>query len=90
MRRQVPLLLQLGCAHLLVLLIVTGGLLVIDTFAVSLAYGAWRDYRGQRVDNPRIVQAVLIIGPLVLLFLQYWIYDRVRDFVLRPESPPPA
>jgi hypothetical protein len=84
MSRKVALLLQLGCGHLVALLLVTSVLLVVDTFAVSLGYQAWREYRGATADNPRIVQAVLIIGPLVLLFLQYWLYDRVRDFVFRP------
>ena len=87
MGRKVPLLLQLGCGHLVALLVVTSVLLVIDTFAVSLAYQAWSEYRGPRADNPRIVQAVLIIGPLVLLFLQYWLYDRVRDLVFKPANP---
>ena len=86
MPRKVPLILQLGCGHLALLPVVTTGLLAVDTFAVSLGYQAWREYRGQRPDNPRIVQTVLIVGPLMLLFLQYWLYDRVRDYFFPPVS----
>lgn len=86
MSRKVPLILQLGCGHLALLLVVTTVLLAADTFAVSLGYQAWREYRGQRPDNPRIVQTVLIVGPLVLLFLQYWLYDRVRNYFFPPQS----
>jgi len=86
MSRKVPLILQLGCGQLVALLVVTSVLLAADTFAVSLPYQAWREYRGQVPDNPRIVQTVLITGPLVLLVLQYWLYDRVRDYCYPPPS----
>ena len=82
--RKVPAILQLGCAHLILLLVVTSVLLVADTFAVTVAYRSWLEFRGERRPDPRIAQTVLIIGPLLLLFLQYWLYDRVRDWLFRP------
>lgn len=85
-RKQVPALLQLGCAHLVVMLFATSLLLVADTFAISLAYQSWLELRGDRRHDPRFAQAVLIVGPLLLLFLQYWLYDRLRDWVLRPRT----
>ena len=84
--RKVPALLQLGCAHLVVMLISTSMLLVIDTYAISVAYQSWLELRGDRPHDPRIAQTVLIVGPLLLLFLQYWLYDRLRDWVLRPRA----
>lgn len=83
-QRKVPALLQLGCAHLVVLLAVTSVLLIADTFAVTIAYRTWLEYRGGERPDPRIAQTVLILGPLLLLFLQYWLYDRLRDWLLRP------
>jgi|GEM_PF-6233032 len=85
-RRKVPALLQLGCAHLALLLLVTSVLLIADTFAVTVAYRSWLEFRGDRRPDPRIAQTVLIIGPLLLLFLQYWLYDRVRDWFFRPPA----
>ncbi|WP_254512231.1 hypothetical protein [Anatilimnocola floriformis] len=82
--RRVPALLQLGCAHLIVLLAATSVLLVADTFAVTIAYRSWLEFNGHSRPDPRIAQTVLIIGPLLLLFLQYWLYDRVRDWLFRP------
>jgi CDP-diglyceride synthetase len=82
--RKVPALLQLGCAHLVALLLVTSLLLVIDTFVVTIAYRSWLEFQGEKRPDPRLAQTVLISGPLLLLFLQYWLYDRVRDWLLRP------
>jgi hypothetical protein len=83
-RRKVPALLQLGCAHLVALLLVTSLLLIVDTIVVTIAYRSWLEFQGEKRPDPRIAQTVLISGPLLLLFLQYWLYDRVRDWVLRP------
>ena len=82
--RKVPQLLQLGCAHLCVMLVVTAVLLIVDTFVVTIAYRSWLEYWGDNRPDPRIAQTILIIGPLLLLFLQYWLYDRLRDWLLRP------
>lgn len=82
--RKVPTLLQLGCAHLIALLLVTSLLLIVDTFVVTIAYRSWLEFQGEKRPDPRIAQTVLISGPLLLLFLQYWLYDRVRDWLLRP------
>lgn len=83
-RRKVPSLLQLGCAHLVALLLVTSVLLIVDTFVVTIAYRSWLEFQGEKRPDPRLAQTVLISGPLLLLFLQYWLYDRVRDWLLRP------
>lgn len=84
-RRKIPALLQLGCAHLVALLLVTSLLLVIDTFVVTIAYRSWLEFQGEKRPDPRLAQTVLISGPLLLLFLQYWLYDRVRDWLLRQQ-----
>jgi CDP-diglyceride synthetase len=83
-RRKIPALLQLGCAHLVALLLVTSVLLIVDTFVVTIAYRSWLEFQGEKRPDPRLAQTVLISGPLLLLFLQYWLYDRVRDWLLRP------
>lgn len=82
--RKIPALLQLGCAHLIAMLLVTSLLLVVDTLVVTIAYRSWLEFQGEKRPDPRLAQTVLIIGPLLLLFLQYWLYDRVRDWLLRP------
>lgn len=87
--RRVPALLQLGCAHLIAMLLTISLLLVVDTFVVSLAYQSWVEVRAGKRHDPRLAQTVLIVGPLVLLFLQYWLYDRLRDWVLRPRVDEP-
>lgn len=83
-RKKVPQLLQLGCAHLCAMLLVTGVLLIADTFVVTIAYRSWLEFRGDKRPDPRLAQTVLIVGPLLLLFLQYWLYDRLRDWLIRP------
>jgi len=66
------------------ILVVTAVLLVCNTLFVSIAHQTWMAlHHGQRYD-PRFAQTVLIIGPLILLFLQYWLYDRVRDWLFQP------
>lgn len=77
-KRPVSPLLQLGCAQLVVILIVTGLLLLANTLAVSIAFQSWLEARGRRYD-PRLAQTILIVGPLLLLFVQYWLFDRVRE-----------
>ncbi|QDU28725.1 hypothetical protein ETAA8_38300 [Anatilimnocola aggregata] len=83
--RQVPAVLQLGCAHLLGILAITGVLLLFNTLAVSIAYQSWLEIRSSSRRDPRIAQTIVIIGPLLLLFLQYWLYDRLRDWLIRPK-----
>jgi hypothetical protein len=81
--RSVPPLVQLGCLHLVGILVVAGILLLGNTLAVTIAYQSWLEVRtGQRVD-PRLAQAVLIVGPLVLMFFQYWLFDLIRDRLRR-------
>jgi hypothetical protein len=81
--RRVPMLLQLGCAHVAMMLVAAGCLLVVNTLVVSSVYPIWADGQGNRRQDPRIAQTFLILCPLILLFLQYWLYDRIRNWLRR-------
>jgi hypothetical protein len=78
-KRAAPLMVQLGCVHLFFILLAVGCLLAINTLAVSAAYQSWIHANGPRNLNPRTAQTILIFCPLLLLFLQYHLYDRLRD-----------
>jgi hypothetical protein len=88
-RRWAPMFLQLGCGQLIAILLSAGLLLLFDTLAVSLAYQTWIGLREERRHDPRIAQTILIICPLILLFLQYWLYDRVRNWLSWPLADQP-
>lgn len=81
--QRVPPLLQLGCAHVLLLLIGAGCLLLVNTLAVSFAYQTWQEARTGKRHDPRLAQTILIIAPLALLFVQYCLYDGVRNWLAR-------
>jgi hypothetical protein len=66
---------QTGCFFLLTTGLVLIGLLIINSMFVRTFFGA--NYI--RIDQ-RVFGAMQFILPIVLIFIEFWIYDAVVDF----------
>jgi hypothetical protein len=61
--------------------VVTGLLLVMNAMVLHLvcsvlANTGWRPLE-QALGNPKVIQAVLLIGSVVLVFGQWWVIERL-------------
>jgi hypothetical protein len=81
MKNRPALLVRLGCGHLIASLIVACVLLTLNGLVVTSLYGGWANRLSDFWKNPRIAQAVLFLGPLLLLTLQLWAMDVLVDYV---------
>jgi hypothetical protein len=79
--RRPSLLLRLGCGHLLGALILACALLTINGIAVASLYHGWSLRLSEFWRNPRVAQAVLFLGPLFLLVVEWWAIDVIVDYV---------
>lgn len=75
--------LRLGCGPLFFSLLVACVLLTINGIAVASLYQAWTPRLAEFWKNARVAQAVLFLGPLAMLVLQWLALDVLVDW-LRP------
>ena len=72
---------RLGCGYLLLTLLVTCLLLVLNSLIISnlmrTSQGGLPDFLKDR----RWVQAIVFVGPLVLVVIQWWAYDVAIDWL---------
>ena len=92
MRRFVLHWLSLGVAQAVGFLLVSTVLLLLNSTLVSSLFQVALDQFSRYTANQRINQAVLFITPVLMLVLEYWLYDRILDGLfpistLAPESP---
>ena len=73
--------LHTGCGYVLVITLIACFLLVANSFIVRIALGAYQEYAPAELSEPRAQQALQIVMPVLLIFLEYWIYDRLVDRV---------
>jgi hypothetical protein len=76
-----PFLTRLGCGHLALVLLVSCLLLVLNSLIVSnLLRTGWQSLPDALRDR-RYVQAIVFIGPVLLLVVQWWAWDVALDWL---------
>ena len=76
---------RLGCGFLLVSALLTFILLGINALIVTNAYDASRQFLPDAIRQKAAEQAILFLGPVLLLFIEWWICDVAIDW-LRPAA----
>lgn len=54
-------------------------LLLINAAFVQMCCVVFRDIAPDIFSDPRVIQAALFFGPIMLIFIEFWIYDRRVD-----------
>lgn len=70
-----------GCGYLLATCIVTCFLLMLNSAIVSNFYPALAAAGPSFMRHPRVAQMFMYLGPVVLIFFEWWIVDVVVDLV---------
>jgi threonine/homoserine/homoserine lactone efflux protein len=73
--------LHTGCGYVVVITLIACVLLVVNSFLVYAALGAYQEFAPAEMSEPRAQQAMQIVMPVLLIFLEYWLYDRFIDRV---------
>jgi hypothetical protein len=77
---------RLGCGYLLATVLVSCLLLVFNALIVRNVYFTTAEGLPELLRERRWSQAILFLGPIVLLVVQWWAYDVTVDW-LRPIRP---
>jgi integral membrane sensor domain MASE1 len=72
---------RLGCGFLLLVVIVSCVLLAIDGLIVSNVFGRVRETLPPPFNDHRWSQAIVFLGPVLLLAIQWWAYDVAVDWL---------
>jgi hypothetical protein len=78
---------RLGCGFLCVSVLLTCILLAINGLIVANVYYASRPGLPDALQDQRVAQAIVFLGPIFLLFIEWWICDVALDW-LRPMQQP--
>jgi hypothetical protein len=81
MSRRIPLLLRLGLAPLCITLLIGCLLLVGNGVLISSLYHSRSPYLPEFWRNARVAQAVLFVGPVLLLAFQWLAFDILVDWI---------
>lgn len=76
---------RLGCGYLLFVVLISCVLLTINGLIVTNAYYAVAVTLPPGAVHPRFGQAIVFLGPVLLLFIEWWIFDVATDW-LRPRE----
>ena len=71
--------LHTGCSYLLVVTLVACVLLVLNSFMVLAGLNAYQEYGPRELNEPRAQQAIQVALPVLLIFMEYWLYDWFID-----------
>ena len=77
--RDGPFKLHTGCGYVSVVTLVACVLLVINSFMVHAGLKAYQEVAPAELSEPRAQQAIQIVLPVILIFMEYWLYDRLVD-----------
>jgi hypothetical protein len=75
---------RLGWGFLLVSALLTCVLLAINGLIVTNVFYATLPGLPESIRQPRVAQAIVFLGPVLLLFVEWWICDVALDW-LRPQ-----
>lgn len=69
-----------GCLPLFATALVACLLLIPNGWAAVVLVNSYRAAAPERLENAKLVQAILFVLPFLLLLLEWWLFDRLRDF----------
>jgi hypothetical protein len=76
---------RLGCGFLLFTIFISCVLLTINGLIVTNAYYTIAVSMRPGSIHPRVGQAIVFLGPMLLLYVEWWIFDVATDW-LRPRE----
>lgn len=76
---------RLGCGYLLFVVLISCVLLTINGLIVTNAYYTVAVTMPPGSVHPRLGQTIVFLGPVLLLFIEWWIFDVATDW-LRPRG----
>ncbi|HEX5104199.1 MAG TPA: hypothetical protein VFV87_10335 [Pirellulaceae bacterium] len=76
---------RLGCGFLLLATVITCVMLTINGLIVTNAYYTIVVSTPPGTIHPRVGQAIVFLGPVLLLFVEWWAFDVATDW-LHPRS----
>lgn len=68
-----------GCGFIVVLCASMCLMLIINSALVLLAYDTAQPVLPAWMSNRRVVQAVLFAGPVLMIVVEWWLYDMAAD-----------
>ena len=71
--------LRSGCGYYLVLTAVGCILLLVNGFLVQTGLSAYQEYGPRELTEPKAQQAIQVVVPVALIFMEYWLYDWSLD-----------
>ena len=72
---------RLGCGHLVLTLLVSCLLLVLNSLIVSNLLRTGLSALPEELRDRRWVQAIVFLGPVALLVVQWWAWDVTLDWL---------
>ena len=79
----------IGCGYMLQMTAVISALMLANSFVVGQAIGMFMQANRGRIpdifDDVRVYQFFQIFGPILLVAIQFWIFDRLM-YRLKPEQ----
>ena len=77
-----------GAMHYVGILLSICILLLVNALAVQVALVAYDEYAPRELAEPRAQQGLRFLLPLVMLGLEYWLWDWTRDQFTSGEEEP--
>lgn len=74
---------RIGCGYLLFVVLISCVLLTINGLIVTNGYYTVAVTLPPGSVHPRLGQAIVFLGPVLLLYIEWWIFDVATDW-LRP------
>jgi hypothetical protein len=76
-----PFLARLGCGHLAMTLLVSCLLLVLNSLIISNLLRTGLPTLPESLRDRRWIQAIVFLGPVLLLVVQWWTWDVALDWL---------
>ena len=77
-----------GCLFLLLSVLAACLMLVVNGLVVSFVLGSVALRLPEFMRQPRVVQGLLFLGPVLLLAVEWWAYDVLTDWIFPLRSRP--
>ena len=79
---------RMGCLFLLLSILAACAMLIVNGLVVSFVLGSAAARLPDFMRQPRVVQALLFLGPVLLLAVEWWAYDVLTDWIFPLRRPP--
>ena len=73
----------LGCGYLLKLTLLISVLMIANSYVVGKMVGSVVGMLPDILDDVRLYQFFQVFLPIVIVCIQFWVYDRFKDYWLR-------